>query len=246
LFFIKDYKRGNMRSKPLLILILLVLTGCSPAVDQTHTPLTTVETTTMLATDLPSLTPAEPSQTPESSPTPKPISFSLTSPAFGAGELIPVQFARKGDDLSPPLEWADPPEGTKSLALILFSDPVMDGGGNWVHWILYNIPPDSRALPQNIQPDMNGTLPDGSKHFKNSWGEQNYGGPNPPHVQTFKYYFILYALDTTLDLDAVEKRMDDEGTLPWIGSSKAVLEEAISNHVLGLGELTAAYKEIVE
>jgi Raf kinase inhibitor-like YbhB/YbcL family protein len=160
--------------------------------------------------------------------------------------MIPVIYARKGDDLSPPLEWGEPPIGTASFALILYSDPVMDGGGNWVHWILYNIPPASRSLPQNVQPDKAGRLPDGTGHFKNSWGELDYGGPNPPHVQTFKYYFILYALDVTLDLDAVEKRMEEEGTLPWIGSSKAVLEEAISGHILGMGELTAAYKEIAD
>jgi Raf kinase inhibitor-like YbhB/YbcL family protein len=160
--------------------------------------------------------------------------------------MIPVQYARKGDDLSPPLEWGDPPEGTDSLALILLSDPVMDGGGNWVHWILFNIPPTTRSLPESIQPDEDGGLMDGSQHFKNSWGELGYGGPNPPHVQTFKYYFTLYALDTTLDLEVVEKRMDEEGTLPWIGSSKAVLEEAIAGHVLGLGELTASYKEIAD
>ena len=85
-------------------------------------------------------------------------------------------------------------------------------------------------------------MPGGSKHFKNSWGEFAYGGPNPQHAQTFNYYFRLYALDVRLDLDAVEQQMEADGTLPWIGSSQAVLEEAVRNHVLGLGELSAAYK----
>ena len=226
-------------NKILLVCFLIVfLVSCTPAPVETSTPIPSAKPEITASS-----TPAAHSPTIEPSPMSAPISFSLTSPAFGAGEMIPFQYARKGADLSPPLEWGQPPEGTESFALILFSDPVMDGGGNWVHWILYNIPPDSRSLPEDIQPDEDGNMTDGSQHFKNSWYERDYGGPNPPHVQTFKYYFILYALDTTLDLDAVEASMEEAGTLPWIGSSKAVLEEAVSGHILGIGELTAAYKE---
>jgi Raf kinase inhibitor-like YbhB/YbcL family protein len=160
--------------------------------------------------------------------------------------MIPKKYSRKGDDISPPLEWGEPPDGTISFALMIYSDPLKDGGGNWVQWILYNIPSEIRSLPEALPAGENGILPDGSQHFINSWGEPKYGGPNPQHVQTFKYYFVLYALDTTLDLDVVEKRMEEEGTLPWIGSSKAVLEEAVNGHVLGLGELVAKYKEELE
>lgn len=223
--------------------IMLLLYACrSP--DQeipgpTYTPLP--------ATSIPPTpTPADPTPTQEPTLTPMPISFSLHSPAFGAGAMIPGKYSRKGDDISPPLEWGEPPDGTISFALILYSDPLMDGGGNWVQWILYNIPPQSRSLPEALPVGEDGILPDGTQYFKNSWGEVGYGGPNPQHLQTFKYYFVLYALDTTLDLNAVEEHMEQEGTLPWIGSSKAVLEEAVQGHVLGQGELVAKYKEELE
>jgi Raf kinase inhibitor-like YbhB/YbcL family protein len=157
--------------------------------------------------------------------------------------MIPKRHARRGDDISPPLHWDDPPAGTQSFALLVFSEPLQDGGGNWVQWLLYNIPPDARALPEGVAPDADGALPDGSQHFENSWGEPGYGGPNPPHVSTFRYYFILYALDTMLDLRAVEDSMREEGTLPWIGVSKAVLEEAMEGHILAQGELIGKYKE---
>jgi hypothetical protein len=130
-----------------------------------------------------------------------------------------------------------------SFALIVFSDPLMDGGGNWVQWILYNIPAATRVLPEGITPDADGRLPDGSQHHENSWGELKYGGPNPPHVQTFSYYFVLYALDTTLDLEAVEETMRADGSLPWIGTSKAILSEALEGHILAQGEFVGKYKE---
>jgi Raf kinase inhibitor-like YbhB/YbcL family protein len=219
---------------------IILLCACVTSNQEVPTPTTTpLQTAAIQPID----TQADPTYTPEPTITPTPMSFSLSSPAFNAGEMIPVRYSRKGDDLSPPLEWGEPPAGTESFALILYSDPLMDGGGNWVQWILYNIPPDTRSLPEGIQPDEEGRLVDGSLHFKNSWGELDYGGPNPQHVQTFKYYFVLYALDSDLDLVAVEQHMEQEGTLPWIGSSKAVLEEAVRGQVLGLGELVAKYKE---
>ena len=227
------------------IILFLCIAGislwaCAPSGQKSPMP---TDTPPLAATVPPTNPPLDPTLTPETSPTPTPQSFSLNSPAFGAGAMIPQKYSRKGEDISPPLEWGEPPEGTKSFALIIYSDPLMDGRGNWVHWILYNIPPETRSLPEAFPAGEDGIMPDGSQHFKNSWVEREYGGFNPQHNLTFKYYFYLYALDTTLDLDAVEKQMEEEGTLPWIGSSKAVLEEAVKGHVLGLGELVAKYKE---
>lgn len=156
--------------------------------------------------------------------------------------MIPKRYARDGEDISPPLEWSDPPAGTQSFALLVISDPLPDGGGNWVQWILYNIPAEARGLPEGVTPDASGRLPDGSQHFKNSWGELGYGGPNPPHVATFSYYFTLYALDAILDLEAVEKAARDEGALPWIGASKVVLLRAVEGHILAQGELVGKHK----
>ena len=231
--------------KIILIILFLFLTGtslsaCASSDQSSPEPADRIPPS---ATVPPTNPPSDPTITAEPTPSPTPPSFSLTSPAFNAGEMIPVQYSRKGDDISPPLEWGEPPVGTKSYALILYSDPLKDGGGNWVQWILYNIPPQTRSLLEGVTPDIEGSLPDGSQHFKNSWMELDYGGPNPQHTYTFNYYFVLYALDVELDLDEVEKRMEKEGTLPWIGSSKAVMEEAVRGHVLGLGELVAKYKE---
>ena len=188
----------------------------------------------------PAQTPA-PTETPVPPP-PAPAKLELTSPAFSPGGMIPVKHAHYDEDISVPLEWGDPPEGTQSFALLVYSDPLADGGGNWVQWVLYNIPPETRALPEGIAPDADGKLPDGSQHYENSWGELGYGGPNPQHVSTGSYYFELYALDVTLDLEAVAKALDEAGELPWIGPSKTVFLKAIEGHVLAVGELVGKHK----
>lgn len=193
-------------------------------------------------TEPPTATPVPPTPTPIP-PTPTPQRLRLTSSAFDSGVMIPQRHSRRGEDMSPPLEWDDPPSGTQSFALIVFSDPLQDGGGNWVQWLLYNIPAETRAVPEGTTPDADGMLPDGSQHHENSWGELKYGGPNPPHLSTYRYYFTLYALDTTLDLETVEETMREEGALPWIGVSKAVLLQAMQGHILAQGELVGKYKE---
>ena len=176
-------------------------------------------------------------------PTPTP-GFRLTSSAFAPGEMIPEKYGRHGEDISPSLEWSDPPEGTQSFALIFETD-LRPGGGEsiWIHWILYNIPAETHALPEAVKPDAAGRLPDGSQHLENSWQELKYGGPNPPHVSTLRYYFRLYALDTVLDLDAAEGTASGGETEPWVGASKEKLLQAMEGHILAQGELVGKYKE---
>ena len=70
---------------------------------------------------------------------------------------------------------------------------MVDGGGQWTHWLLYNIPPETRALPEGLTPDEDGFLPDGSRHHANSWGNLSYGGPNPPQLQTYRYYIPAFS-----------------------------------------------------
>ena len=77
-------------------------------------------------------------------PTPSPLT--LTSPAFAQGEAIPGKYTCQGDDASPALQWSAPPPGTKSLALIV-DDPDAPGG-TWVHWVIYNIPPEAGELAE--------------------------------------------------------------------------------------------------
>lgn len=148
--------------------------------------------------------------------------FELTSPAFGPGEPIPRQYTCDGKDISPPLEWSDPPQGTRSFMLI--SDDPDAPVGTWVHWVLYDLPAETRALPEAISPDAE--LPDGGRHGKNSWRRLGYGGPCPPSG-THRYFFKLYALDAVLDLAA--------------GVNKEQLVRAMEGHILAQAEVMGTY-----
>jgi Raf kinase inhibitor-like YbhB/YbcL family protein len=148
--------------------------------------------------------------------------FVLTSTVFKQGESIPERYTCDGEDVSPALQWTDPPAGTQSLALIL-DDPDAPGG-TWVHWVLFNLPPAARGLPEGVTDAAE--QPDGARHGENSWGQAGYGGPCPPGG-THRYYFKLYALDQVLELAPL--------------ASKAELEAAMQGHVLGQAELMGTY-----
>jgi Raf kinase inhibitor-like YbhB/YbcL family protein len=146
------------------------------------------------------------------------MTFELASSAFANGEEIPTKYSCDGEDVSPPLQWGEPPEGTQTLALIV-DDPDAPVGV-WDHWLLFNLPADLRALPEQAGP------PPGSVGGKNSWGRTGYGGPCPPRG-THRYFFKLHALDTTLDLPA--------------GAGKAQLFQAMEGHILAQAELMGTY-----
>lgn len=150
-------------------------------------------------------------------------SFQLGNPAFGQGDVIPDRFACTGENLSPELTWGKPPAGTESLALI-FDDPDAPGG-SWVHWIIYNLPGAQTGLAEGMKPLSE--HPDGSLSGSNSWGESGYGGPCPPPGSTHEYVFMLYALDSRLDLGA--------------GASKKQLLAAMEGHVLAETRLSAFF-----
>ena len=122
------------------------------------------------------------------------MSFTLTSSAFKHEGIIPKPYTCDGADMSPPLVWANVPEKVKSFALIC-DDPDAPVG-NWVHWVIFNIPADTRELKEKTP--TNDTLPNGAKNGVNSWGRHGYGGPCPPGG-THHYFFKLYALDTMLE-----------------------------------------------
>ncbi|RME48616.1 MAG: YbhB/YbcL family Raf kinase inhibitor-like protein [Caldilineae bacterium] len=146
------------------------------------------------------------------------MAFVLTSSAFGMGEKIPVRYTCDGEDISPPLQWSDPPAGTQTFTLIM-DDPDAPVGV-WDHWLLFNLPAGTRALPEKATP------PAGSVDGKNSWGRTGYGGPCPPRG-THRYFFKLYALDTSLNLPA--------------GASKKDLLRAMEGHILAQAELMGTY-----
>jgi len=148
--------------------------------------------------------------------------FTLTSSAFAAGKPIPARHSCDDRDTSPPLAWRDPPEEVQSFALI--ADDPDAPIGTWVHWVLYNLPPATRTLPEGVQPHAQ--LPDGSVHGHNSWRRLGYGGPCPPSG-THRYFFKLYALDTTLDIGS--------------GVNKKQLLKAMEGHILAKVELMGTY-----
>lgn len=152
------------------------------------------------------------------------MSLELTSTAFIQGEPIPVQYSCDGEDISPPLTWTDPPGGTQSLTLIM-DDPDAPGG-TWDHWLLFNIPADMRGLEENLPITGKNQDPDAIFVGNNSWGRVDYGGPCPPGG-THRYFFKLYALDTTISL------------LP--GATKQELLSEMEGHILAEAELMGTY-----
>ncbi len=151
------------------------------------------------------------------------MGFELRSPAFGYGDEIPRRYTCDGQEVSPPLEWSEPPAGTESFALIC-DDPDAPMG-TWVHWVLYDLPGDARGLPEAVPSEKE--LPDGAKSGKNSWGKYGYGGPCPPSG-VHRYFFRLYALDTKL------------GEGPGLKASQLV--RAMKGHVLAVAELMGKYR----
>jgi len=163
------------------------------------------------------------SETPAKEEGEKVMAMTVTSTAFEEGGMIPRQYSCDGADISLPLSWSGVPEGTKSLALI--SDDPDAPMGTWVHWVLFNIPPDTRELPENVPPDE--ALADGSHHGVTDFGRFGYGGPCPPSG-THRYFFKLYALDNMLDLSGRVTKQD--------------LLSAMEGHILTEGQLMGKYR----
>jgi Raf kinase inhibitor-like YbhB/YbcL family protein len=156
------------------------------------------------------------------------MSLALTSPAFSHNWLIPKQYTCQGVDVSPALAWDELPEGTRSLALIVDDPDAPDPAApkrTWVHWVLYNIPPSASGLKKAIEP---AALPAGTREGKNDWQRTGYGGPCPP-IGRHRYFHKLYALDVMLpDLRQ---------------PTKAELEVAMEEHVIGKIELVGTYQK---
>jgi Raf kinase inhibitor-like YbhB/YbcL family protein len=151
------------------------------------------------------------------------MSIELTSSAFTQGSTIPRRYTGDGEDVSPPLRWSDPPEGTRSLALIC-EDPDAPKG-TWTHWVLFDLPAQARELKEGV-PAKEG-LADGARQGKNDFGKIGYGGPAPPRGKPHRYFFKLYALDAAPGLAA--------------GATRAELLAAMKGHVLAEGELMGLY-----
>lgn len=136
----------------------------------------------------------------------KNITWEIKSSAFGEGDFIPKKFTADGENISPPLFWGLPPEGTKSIALIM-EDPDAPIG-IFTHWIIYDIPPDIRELPANIPKERVLESIGGAKQGKNDFGKIGYGGPSPPPGRPHRYIFRIYALKEKLQLPAGVRRKE--------------------------------------
>ncbi len=152
------------------------------------------------------------------------MAFTISSPAFQEGEDIPTSYTCDGKDISPEIAWTGAPEGTRSFALIC-DDPDAPAG-TWVHWVVYNIPSQSKGFPKGIPAIKE--LPDGTRQGINDFHRVGYGGPCPPKGPAHRYFFKLYALDTKLDLSP--------------GATKRQLLSAIKGHVLGEAHLMGKYR----
>ena len=150
--------------------------------------------------------------------------FELRSSAFKENQSIPKKFTCDGSDTSIPLSWNDPPEGTKSFALI--ADDPDAPSGVWVHWVLYDLPPNVREISEAIA--ARETLDDGTKQGKNDFGQVGYGGPCQPAGAAHRYFFKLYALDRMTGLKPK--------------ATKQELLVAVKGHTLAEAHLVGTYK----
>lgn len=151
------------------------------------------------------------------------MELALESPDFKPGGMIPKRYTCDGEDLSPPLRWTDAPRGARSFAIICEDpDAPME---TWVHWLIYSIPPERTELGQGIPKEK--MLRDGTKQGRNSWGKIGYSGPCPPRGRHHRYFFILHALDTGLDLAA--------------GAGKEQFLETMEGHTLAKAQVVGLY-----
>lgn len=191
-----------MRSILLLGIGILLLTACAQPAPPPLTVTTAVPTTIASPT-----VPAQPA-------------IRLSSPAFGDGQPIPVEYTCQGTSRSPELSWAGLPANTRSLALIV-EDPDVPSGV-FVHWVLANLPPAASGLPAGAE------APAGAVQGLNGSRKPGYTGPCPPAGKVHHYIFTLYAVDQVLQLDAAP--------------DKASVTAALQGHILATGQLVGTYQ----
>lgn len=151
-------------------------------------------------------------------------SMQVTSPALHSHGKIPTRHTGEGEDVPPPLAWTDPPDGTRSFAVICH-DPdaplVKPGGYGFVHWVLYNIPGSVTSVGEDADERYTTGVTD--------FDRDGYGGPMPPEGHgPHHYFFWVLALDRELDLEP--------------GLTMEALLERVEPHVIGMNRLVGTYK----
>lgn len=144
----------------------------------------------------------------------------ITSPAFADKQMIPPKYTCDGKNINPPLEIINIPPKTRSLVLIV-NDPDAPSG-DWVHWLVWNINPETKLIAEDESPQ-------GAIQGTNDFNKQNYGGPCPPSG-IHHYQFKIYALDTLLNLPSSSRKKD--------------LGKAMENHILDKALLIGFYQRV--
>ena len=158
--------------------------------------------------------------------------FTLSSTAFRNNGAIPLKYTRAegGQDVSPPLQWSNPPAGTRSFVITCIDLDARLDARNFVHWVVYDIPANLSGLPENVpkqpQPQVNGAQ---VKQGQNDLDGVGYGGPAPPPGETHRYQFTVYALSVdTLNLPA--------------GANLQQVTQAMQGKILATATLTGTFR----
>jgi hypothetical protein len=146
----------------------------------------------------------------------------LYSPEFMTGTSIPIRYTCDGEDISPPLTWADVPAEAQSFVLVMRDRDAPSGP--FTHWLLYNLPADVRQLSAGVPPQAK--LPNGAYQGQNDFDQIGFRGPCPP-AGHHRYFFKLYALDQPLAIAP--------------GANRATVREAMAGHILTAAELMGLY-----
>ncbi|WP_255194985.1 YbhB/YbcL family Raf kinase inhibitor-like protein [Halorarius litoreus] len=154
--------------------------------------------------------------------------LSLTSPAFDDGATIPSKFTCDGADRSPELAIGGVPQGTEAFALLV-DDPDAPSAAPFVHWVLFDVPGDTRTIPGDVPTGDRVTSLDGAGQGRNGFGSLGYRGPCPPRGDgPHTYRFRLFALDAMTGLDP--------------GATRDELLGAVENHTVARTTLTGTYE----
>jgi Raf kinase inhibitor-like YbhB/YbcL family protein len=152
------------------------------------------------------------------------MAFAISSASFPSGGDIPKKYTCDGADISPELSWTEPPQGTKSFAVIA-EDPDAPAG-TWTHWVLFDLSPETTSLAESV--NKIDELPGGERQGRNDFRKIGYNGPCPPPGKPHRYFYKIFALGEKLNLEP--------------GASKADVEKAMEGLILGQAEWMGKYQ----
>lgn len=158
--------------------------------------------------------------------------MTLSTTAWPDGGQIPTKHTQVGTEVSPPLSWSAPPDGTQSFVLIVHDVDAAIGNGtdDLLHWMLWNIPASARSVPEGVP--QGSQLADGTRQISASG--PYYRGPGAlASGPTHHYVFELFALDSTVDIQPV-------GQSPPL--TRAAVVAAMAGHMRGKAVYTGLFK----